>query len=150
MTVLAKRLEELTTKSAAVDNNIISHFLKVCLWGNKCDLSLSCGENVASYSPLDMVDQLADKILCDQVDEAERILSSGRVNRIDIVLDNAGLELFGDLAVAELLVDKRGVHKVHFHGKVLSCNHLSKRQNCQFPCLQLTNICPMLYHFINR
>lgn len=43
---------------------------------------------------------------------------SGEVNRVDIVLDNSGLELFADLALADLLVGKCGVKKVVFHGKV--------------------------------
>ena len=38
--------------------------------------------------------------------------------RIDIILDNSGLEFFGDLCLAELLLVKRGVSKVVFHGKV--------------------------------
>lgn len=40
------------------------------------------------------------------------------MSRVDIVFDNAGLELFADLAFAELLLSKYGVSIVCFHGKV--------------------------------
>lgn len=40
------------------------------------------------------------------------------MNRVDIVLDNSGVEFFADLALANLLVGKCNVKKVVFHGKV--------------------------------
>ncbi|KAM3717378.1 Damage-control phosphatase ARMT1 [Dirofilaria immitis] len=114
---LAKHLEEVVARTTKVDHNIVSHFSQLCLWGNTCDLSLSSGEHVVSLPVLDMVDQLADKILCNQISEIDRILKNGEVNRLDIVLDNCGLELFADLVFAELLIDSYGVKKVYFHGK---------------------------------
>ncbi|EFO20189.1 hypothetical protein LOAG_08302 [Loa loa] len=115
--MLAKRMEEVTSATANVDDGIICHFFQLCLWGNTCDLSLSCGERVISLPLLDMVDQLADKVLCNQIGEVVRILKNGEMDRIDIVLDNSGLELFTDLALAELLIGKYSVKKVIFHGK---------------------------------
>uniref|UniRef100_A0A0R3S481 Sugar phosphate phosphatase n=1 Tax=Elaeophora elaphi TaxID=1147741 RepID=A0A0R3S481_9BILA len=117
ISMLTKRIEEVESETAKIDHDIILHFFQLCLWGNTCDLSLSSGEHVASLPLLDMVDQLADKILCNQLDEVDRILRNGEVNRVDIILDNSGLELFGDLALAELLIAKGGVKKIIFHGK---------------------------------
>lgn len=117
ISMLAKRVEEMASETAKVNYDIISYFFQVCLWGNTCDLSLSCGERVTSLPFSDMVDHLADKILCNQIGEIDRILRSGKVERVDIVLDNSGLELFADLAVAELLIGKCGVKNVVFHGK---------------------------------
>ncbi|OZC05189.1 hypothetical protein X798_07842 [Onchocerca flexuosa] len=114
---LAKHLEEVATETTKVDHDIISHFLQLCLWGNTCDLSLSSGEHVASLPLLDMVGQLTDKILCNQIDEVGRILRNDEIDRVDIVLDNSGLELFSDLVLAELLVGKYGIKRVYFHGK---------------------------------
>ncbi|VDM93786.1 unnamed protein product, partial [Onchocerca ochengi] len=63
------------------------------------------------------VGQLAEKILCNQIGEVGRILRNDEIDRVDIVLDNSGLELFADLVLAELLVGKCGIKKVYFHGK---------------------------------
>uniref|UniRef100_A0A915PIP5 Sugar phosphate phosphatase n=1 Tax=Setaria digitata TaxID=48799 RepID=A0A915PIP5_9BILA len=109
---LTKHMEKVLAKA---DIAIIPYFLQVCLWGNTYDLSLSCGEQIDPL-PL-LVDELTDKILCNQIDEADRILRSGEVDRVDIVLDNSGFELFADLALAEILINKFGVKKIFFHGK---------------------------------
>ncbi|VDN05355.1 unnamed protein product [Thelazia callipaeda] len=118
MILLAKYLEEVKAGNSKAEN-VISQFFQICLWGNTCDLSLSCGEQVASVSLLDMVHQLANKILCNHIEETEDILRSAEVNCIDIVLDNAGIELFADLALAELLMSVCSVKKVRFHGKTM-------------------------------
>lgn len=39
--------------------------------------------------------------------------------RLDIVLDNAGLEVFVDLCLADFMIEKSLADKVMFHGKVL-------------------------------
>lgn len=39
--------------------------------------------------------------------------------RVDIVLDNAGFELFGDLCLAELLLEAKLASKIYFHVKAM-------------------------------
>ncbi|VDK87713.1 unnamed protein product [Litomosoides sigmodontis] len=117
ITMLAKHVKEVESDQEKVEEATILRFIQFCLWGNKCDLSLSCGERAASLPLTDMVDQLVDKILCNQINEVGCILRNGEVSRVDIVLDNSGLEFFADLALADLLVGKCGVKKVVFHGK---------------------------------
>lgn len=41
-----------------------------------------------------------------------------KLSRIDIILDNAGLEVFADICLADFLISKNLVEKVFFHGKV--------------------------------
>ncbi|KAL3985047.1 hypothetical protein ACH3XW_37025 [Acanthocheilonema viteae] len=117
ISMLVKRIKEMESDKAKIEHDIIFRLFQFCLWGNMCDLSLSCGERIALLPVLDMVDQLADKILCNQIGEVDCILRNSEVNRVDVILDNSGLELFADLVLADLLIGKCGVKKVVFHGK---------------------------------
>uniref|UniRef100_A0A915CIZ6 Sugar phosphate phosphatase n=1 Tax=Parascaris univalens TaxID=6257 RepID=A0A915CIZ6_PARUN len=120
MEQIAKYLTDIEQRQICngTNDDAISRLLQLCLWGNKCDLSFSCGENAAvSSSPIDQTDQLADKVLVNQIDAAMAILRNAKLKRIDIVLDNAGLELFSDMVLADFLVTKSGAAKVVFHGK---------------------------------
>ncbi|XP_050358021.1 damage-control phosphatase ARMT1-like isoform X4 [Nymphalis io] len=144
--------------------------LKICLWANKCDLSLSLGEQVTLNSadgnntvkkiidPFQIVNDLKDKLLVDDTakisdlvvakaeamartiegcceeakppeegaesaeGEAQLVPCPGKLTvpktvMFDIVCDNAGYELFGDLCLAHFLVSQNIVKKVRFHVK---------------------------------
>lgn len=83
---------------------------QVSLWGNKFDLSISSGEVVQhSTTPLQLAQKLHNCILKDESKAIfDHILNVKHVKsnprRVDFVLDNAGLELFGDLCFAEYLI----------------------------------------------
>ena len=63
---------------------------------------------------------LHKNILADELTKVCDLLISNDIQeRVDIVLDNAGFELFTDLCLAELLVDKKLVNRVVFHCKQL-------------------------------
>ncbi|XP_063352157.1 damage-control phosphatase ARMT1 [Pelmatolapia mariae] len=111
-------------------NQLFEHFSKlmqVSLWGNKCDLSISAGqENSQKTSPLDSLYSLLPFILVDDTKRvwsalisAQRPRESGKTNadRVDIVLDNAGFELVTDLVLADFLVSSGLARQIHFHGK---------------------------------
>lgn len=97
------------------------------LWGNKCDLSISAGQdNSQKTSAIDSLDSLQPFILVNDSNmvwstlmSAQRPGKQGKttVDRVDIVLDNAGFELVTDLVLADFLVSSGLVHEVHFHGK---------------------------------
>ncbi|XP_061098326.1 damage-control phosphatase ARMT1 [Conger conger] len=100
--------------------------LQVSLWGNKCDLSISAGqENSQKSSPVDALGELKPYILVDDSSSVWSVLTSGAVpgrsaagrGRVDIVLDNAGFELVTDLVLADFLVSSGLAKQVHFHGK---------------------------------
>ncbi|XP_018982095.1 damage-control phosphatase ARMT1 isoform X1 [Cyprinus carpio] len=100
--------------------------LQVSLWGNKCDLSISGGQdNSQKSSPIDSLPDLQRFILVDNSSMVWSVLvaaqgsrSSGIKNaRVDIVLDNAGFELVTDLVLASFLVSAGLAKQIRFHGK---------------------------------
>ncbi|KAM3603366.1 uncharacterized protein V6R79_020852 [Siganus canaliculatus] len=119
-----KNLEELSK------TQLFGHFVKllqISLWGNKCDLSISAGQdNSQKTSPIDSLNSLQPYILVDDTNMVWSTLMSVRKQgqqgtptaaRVDIVLDNAGFELVTDLVLADFLVSSGLVREVHFHGK---------------------------------
>lgn len=121
-----KNMEEISK------NQLFEHFnklLQVSLWGNKCDLSISAGqENSQKASPIDSLDSLQPFILVDDTNMVWSTLTSKErpdemektsAGRVDIVLDNAGFELVTDLILADFLVSSGLAREVRFHGKSL-------------------------------
>lgn len=97
------------------------------MWGNKCDLSVSAGQdNSQITSPLDSLDSLQPFILVDDSNMIWSTLISAQklalpeksaAGRVDIILDNAGFELVTDLVFADFLVSAGLAREVRFHGK---------------------------------
>lgn len=94
--------------------------LQVCLWGNKCDLSISAGSKMsASGDPVESLQKLKPHILIDQGKEAWESLQErgGKELTVDIVMDNCGFELFTDLCLADFLVSSGVTAKVRLRIK---------------------------------
>ncbi|KAM9311008.1 damage-control phosphatase ARMT1 [Gastrophryne carolinensis] len=96
--------------------------LQVSLWGNKCDLSISGGqENAQKTSVLASLDSFRPFILVDNMESLWGALTRNQVagtgTRVDIVLDNAGFELVTDLILADFLLSLNLASEVHFHAK---------------------------------
>ena len=103
---------------------------QLSLWGNKTDLSM-----IASYEGYDasqdmsglgvtLTDQylqsLHKNVLADDLTKVcDLLVSNDNQKRVDIVLDNAGYELFTDLCLAGVLVSMKLVSQVIFHCKQL-------------------------------
>jgi uncharacterized protein with ATP-grasp and redox domains len=81
--------------------------LQLCLWGNKSDLS-QLKMNRSTHD--------SDATLIDDTPEIVNRISGG-LRRVDIVLDNAGMELFTDLLLAEWLISQNLVDQVILHVK---------------------------------
>lgn len=112
-----------------------SHFMEFALWGNKTDLSLhptaTNKEEVLKSlqsSELSELDTLRESILVNDMERVYEYLSqlvqqqqqqqqSTSSIRIDIILDNAGYELFTDLILAEWLTSAGFATDIHFHVK---------------------------------
>ncbi|XP_063068600.1 damage-control phosphatase ARMT1 [Engraulis encrasicolus] len=104
------------------DNTLMEHLftlLQVSLWGNKCDLSISAGQdNSQKASPLDSLAALRAFILLDESAAVWSCLQGSGVGvRVDFILDNAGFELVTDLLLADFLLASGLANEVHFHGK---------------------------------
>ncbi|KRZ79953.1 Uncharacterized protein T10_1340, partial [Trichinella papuae] len=100
----------------------VEEIVQFALWGNKCDLSLSCGEAVHEAKASDMLflKKLEKFILINNMPALFSYLqrSSMKPNStVDIILDNVGLELFADLCLADTLLQLKLASKVRFHAK---------------------------------
>lgn len=127
--VLCSHLEEVNKNMAEISKNQLfeqlNKLLQVSLWGNKCDLSISAGqENSQKTSPIDSLTSLQPYILVDDSSMVWSTLTSTQgqpertsTSRVDFILDNAGFELVTDLILADFLVSSGLVSKVYFHGK---------------------------------
>lgn len=88
----------------------INHLLNLCLWGNKSDLS-QLTMNTKGVS------QFTDNPTF--IDDSESIsdyLNKG-ASRVDLILDNSGVELFTDLMLVVHLLESQKVECVHLHAK---------------------------------
>ncbi|CAK9803850.1 Damage-control phosphatase ARMT1 [Anthophora quadrimaculata] len=94
--------------------------LKTNLWGNKCDLSLSAGAEVGqNNNPIDILKSLDKDILVNNSDIVWNLLRKKKSNTdiVDMILDNAGYELFTDLCLAVFLIASKVAGKVRFYVK---------------------------------
>lgn len=110
------KVDELINLTGDAKKNSFEHYIECSLWGNKADLSLSGGKAVAveghdathkKHILVNNIDKIYEFLI--GVPPEERI--------IDIVLDNAGFELYTDLCFADYLVITGLAKKIQFHGK---------------------------------
>jgi uncharacterized protein with ATP-grasp and redox domains len=83
------------------------------LWGNRADLSF---ETMAQTAYASLEGGQADGLLIDHREQVWARWKAG-VEQIDLVADNAGLELLFDLALADFLLDAGLARRVRFHLK---------------------------------
>ena len=71
----------------------------------RCDLSISAGsKQSASGNAILSLDGLKTRILVNETDQAWSLLHRTPGGVVDIVMDNAGYELFTDLCLADFLI----------------------------------------------
>lgn len=97
--------------------DLFAKLLQISLWGNKCDLSISAGnKRSATGNAIDQLESLKERILVDQTSSVwESLEDSNQI--VDIVMDNAGYELFTDLCLADFLISSGKACKVRFRIK---------------------------------
>ncbi|XP_043189634.1 damage-control phosphatase ARMT1-like isoform X1 [Amphibalanus amphitrite] len=123
--LLGEHLLEMVADPAALSGQQVkrafSDFIGMSLWANKNDLSISAGAHVSQEaSPLVQLVELNHRVLVndsEQVFAQLRRLRDKRDVRIDIVMDNAGFELFSDLCLADLLTSLGIAQRMSFHIK---------------------------------
>lgn len=126
ITLLARHAMGLLSRTENVSTAERKHelikLLKLNLWGNRCDLSLSGGaESNSVGNPVELLDSFEDDLLIDDTKIVWDVLHKPNRTKdptiVDIVLDNAGYELFTDLCLAAFLVAHGLARKVRFYVK---------------------------------
>ncbi len=93
---------------------------EIALWGNATDLSLLSSlslDQVHSLQGKKAIHEGRARIVSNDMPEAWEYLKSRRGRRVDIVLDNAGFELFTDLVYALYLLDSGLASPIKLHVK---------------------------------
>lgn len=114
---VAAHVNDLLSKGEGKPEDL-SRLLKMNLWGNQADLSMWPAGHGKTPGHAD--DQARDAhLLVDDSQRAGELLgaSQGQRSRVDFILDNAGLELVNDLAVADYLLGRQIAGRVRFHLK---------------------------------
>ncbi|XP_078001051.1 damage-control phosphatase ARMT1-like [Glandiceps talaboti] len=122
--LLASYMENVTQESQGTTFDKFAEFVQIALWGNKCDLSISAGvENSQKENPLANLQQMKSKILVDNTAALWQVLQTARQNRdevrVDIVLDNAGFEIFTDLCFVDFMLRSSLADVIHLHYKAM-------------------------------
>ncbi|XP_050431855.1 damage-control phosphatase ARMT1-like [Adelges cooleyi] len=100
---------------------LFKQILKISLWGNRCDLSLSAGKSMAvSEDPSKAIVSLDKYLLADHSNDIWNLMqqiSCQKPKKIDIIMDNSAYELFTDLCLADFLLTFELADVIVFHGK---------------------------------
>ncbi|GAM90845.1 hypothetical protein ANO11243_088910 [Dothideomycetidae sp. 11243] len=114
---------------AEADRILFTEMVEICLWGNATDLSLLASASyvdIASLQGAEARRKAEKNILVNDVNAAFDVLRRAKETstpsterRVDIVLDNAGFELFVDLVLAGYLIHSGLATTVVFHPKDL-------------------------------
>ncbi len=95
---------------------IFHQLLLAALWGNQADMSMWAADDTSKPNHAESAEQLAH-LLVDDATAVTRLLNKP-VKQIDIILDNVGIELIGDLCLADYLLSADQVGAVQFHVKL--------------------------------
>ncbi|KAI8870745.1 DUF89-domain-containing protein [Ramicandelaber brevisporus] len=130
---LARTCEKLVLSDGTEDQDGFAAFeeiISVALWGNQADLSLFQAMSASDLLAKQAVESTEFKamekriVVNDTRKIWERIRTlrnsakdQSKPRRVDIVLDNAGFELFGDFLLAHWLLQSNVVDQVHLHAK---------------------------------
>lgn len=108
-------IRELSTQINTQNNSNLIALFYFCLWGNRADMSLfpiNTEDNNQQAISLEQSQVLID----DTAQIVEKISNFNKV-RIDFIIDNAGLELFGDLCLVDFLLTSQAAEIIYLHLK---------------------------------
>lgn len=100
----------------------LQKLLKVNLWGNRNDLSITLGKEIeqSAADPLDEVETFNRELLVDQTKDIWDCLNDGKTDKIvDIINDNSGYELLCDLVLADFIIQHNLATKIRFRVKTI-------------------------------
>lgn len=96
--------------------------LKVNLWGNKNDLSITLGKEVPTSvsDPVAEIESYSKELLVDQTIDIWDCLSVEKEDKVvDIINDNSGYELLCDFVLAEFIIHHKLAKKIRFRVKTI-------------------------------
>ena len=110
---LAKWLATVSEMTNTLD--ALQELLLANLWSNCADLS----QLTETFRPEQGSSQGREKLLIDDVAEVAKycVEKSSSLEQVDIILDNTGIELISDLALADFLIRTTLVQRVVLHAK---------------------------------
>ncbi|RKP26516.1 hypothetical protein SYNPS1DRAFT_14088 [Syncephalis pseudoplumigaleata] len=121
---LVGRFHAILRDAATADDHMsataFAELVNVSLWGNGTDLSLLPNLNAEQTASLQAAMTSEDAhhhTIANDLPALWELVAPLREARIDIILDNAGFELFCDLLLADWLVQSGRARVVHFHAK---------------------------------
>ena len=107
------------------DTSSLVEFIQYSLWGNQCDLSLNVStherQGVLNNQATDsnLLEFKKDNLIVSDLDKLVIFFSENKLDRIDIILDNSGFELFTDLLLADFFIKSKLASKIVFHCKTI-------------------------------
>ena len=101
--------------SGRFDGAQLNFWLQNALWGNQADLSIWAASD--QNQPLHQNKNRNNQLLVDDRPRLTRLLGRLPLSRIDIILDNAGIELTSDLLLADYLLTTGVAAHVALHAK---------------------------------
>jgi damage control phosphatase ARMT1-like protein len=99
------------------------HLLTLALWGNQADMSLWAPDDPTQPSHT-QTDHQQEHLVVNEAEVVAHYVTAlhdaprATPRCVDCLLDNAGLELLGDLCLADYLLSTAQVQTVRFHAKV--------------------------------
>lgn len=111
---LMEQLNEMIAEGWQAAN--FHQLLLAALWGNQADMSMWAADDTSKPNHAKSAEQLAH-LLVDDATAVTHLLEKP-VNQIEFILDNVGIELIGDLCLADYLLSVNQVAAVQFHVKL--------------------------------
>lgn len=120
------RLSKSPEESEEAEKILFTEMCEICLWGNATDLSLLTSltyEDIQKLQGSEARKTAEKNILVNHLPAAYAVLKNAQKNkdqqdrRVDIVLDNAGFELFVDLILAGYLLSTGLATQIVLHPK---------------------------------
>lgn len=93
--------------------------MKLNLWSNRCDLSITSGREINLVHLFNSFSDLDDFIIINDAKQIYQCIVSGikEESIIDFVIDNAGFEFFTDLCLADYIIRNKLANMIRFHVK---------------------------------